>query len=293
MNKIVVLILFYFGWVNHQAVAQKVMGDSCPIKKAELFAEGIISLSTMNHSSVSFNSNLTEAYWSNFIDEETRNEIKCSYIKDGKWINPETVSFSGQYSDDVPFLSTNDSTLYFLSRRPLPGEKYTGNENIWFTRRLPGIAKWVDPEPMPKSVNQHHIHWQFSVAANGNIYFSGDDGMFMIPYNDGIYAEPCLLSATYGVSYDGVCPFISPNEDFMIFSKVIKEGFGKNDLVIGFKNEKGSWSKPVLLPSNINGKSNDLCPIFHSESNMLIYVKQQAVYNVFWINFDPENLRKL
>ena len=52
---------------------------------------------------------------------------------DGRWTPPAWAPFSGPNGvDDVPFFSADGKRIYFISRRPLPGETEAGSEKIWY-----------------------------------------------------------------------------------------------------------------------------------------------------------------
>src|SRR4030042_4484543 len=90
----------------------------------------------------------------------------------GRWTPPAWASFSGpDVDDDVPFFSPDGRRIYFISRRPLPGTTEGGGEKIWFADRTPG--GWSEPQPLHPPVNEHHLHWEFSLDKGKNLYFAG------------------------------------------------------------------------------------------------------------------------
>ena len=91
---------------------------------------------------------------------------------DGRWTPPAWASFSGpDLDDDVPFFSPDGKRIYFISRRPLPGETRTGSEKIWFADRT--SAGWSEPRPLDPNVNSVDKHWEFSLDRKGKLYFAG------------------------------------------------------------------------------------------------------------------------
>jgi len=255
-----------------------------PSESAIIFAKDIVTYEFMNHSSVSISNKMDEMYWSKFYDNEGRQEIIFSIKRKGVWTKPTTVDFSGKYSDDVPYLSPNGKKLFFISRRPINSGAKSGKENLWYVEKL-NSENWSEPKPVSSKINSGHLHWQFSIAKNQTIYFGSDDGIKRSEYIDGEYQSPLLITEVLHPNYKGWNPHIAPDESYIIFSsKELAGSYGKNDLYIGFKNANNQWSEPINLGNKINGPKNELCPIISPNGELLFFVKQDNVYNVYWVN---------
>lgn len=261
-------------------------GQNLPGDSPTVFADGIVTYPFMNHSSVTLSNEMNEMYWSKWYDEESRQEIVYSELNGNKWSEPEVVSFSGQYSDDVPFLSPDNRRLYFVSRRPAGQDDNSNRERIWFSSK-DNEDTWSEPEMISPVVNSEHIHWQFSVAEDYSIFYNSAEGIKLSEYVNGEYQNPKLVKEVLNENYLGGNPFISPKKDYIIFSsEQLPDTKGKSDLYIGFRNENGFWSDPINLGDNINGPKNDLCPIVSPDGKILFYVKQEDVYDIYWVSAD-------
>ncbi len=257
-----------------------------PGDSAILFAKDIVSYPFMNHSSVSTSADMDELYWSRWYDDEGREEIVFSKNIDNKWTQPQKVSFSGIYSDDVPFVSPDGKKLFFLSRRPIQPNSKSTKENIWVVERLDEQG-WSEPKPLTQVINSKQLHWQFSIAGNGNLYYSADEGMKLARYINEEYIDPVLVCEELNTKYTGGHPFISRDETYIIFaSGKLKETFGSNDLYIGYKDSKGNWSDPINLGALINGKKGEMCPMVSSNEKYLFFVRYDDVFNVYWVKAD-------
>ena len=287
---ILILILFLFkgiivGQIKNDT-SSSFFDQQIPENHAELFAEGIVSYPFMNHSSVTISKDMNEMYWSKWYDDEGREEVVFSKHENGKWSMPERASFSGIYSDDSPFFAPDGKRLYFLSRRPVKHGSTSKKENIWYVERDDSQG-WSEPEPLSHVINSGQLHWQFSIAQNKNVYYSTDEGIKVSKYIKGEYQEPVLISEVMNSKYMGEHPYISPNEDYILFaSGKIFNSFGKNDLYIGYKNADGEWCDPINLGKLINGKKGDMCPVISPDENLLFFVKHDDVFNVYWIKAD-------
>ena len=88
------------------------------------------------------------------------------------WSAPEFAGFSGEYSDLEPFITHDGAWLYFVSKRPLPGETEPGEWDIW---RIPRTDDgWGDPEILPAPVNDEHKEFYPSLTTDGDLYFTSD-----------------------------------------------------------------------------------------------------------------------
>lgn len=257
------------------------LGMKKPGKIAELFAGGIVTYPYMNHSSVTISRDMDEIYWSKWYDDEGREEIVFSRFQNGSWSEPCKAPFSGVYSDDVPFFAPDGQRLYFLSRRPLTGKDYSGYETIWYVERFEG-SKWSEPVPLPDIINSKQIHWQFSVAAGGSIYYSSDKGIMVAEYSDGEYQDPVPLTSICGPGYNGGLPYIAPDESYIIFAADLDDSIGRNDLYIGYRLKDGTWSKPVNLGPGMNTPKDELCPQVSPDKRWIFFIRHDEKYNVYW-----------
>jgi len=290
-NSILIIICLVFSFKTY---CQPVTGNNnktffnqnIPSDSAVLFAKDIVSYPFMNHSSVSTSKNMDEIYWSKWYDDEGREEIVFSKKINEQWTEPKKASFSGVYSDDVPFISPDGTKLFFLSRRPINPDSRSTKENIWSVERLDDQS-WSEPIPLSMVINSKQLHWQFSVAGNGNIYFSTDEGIKLSKYINGEYKNPVLISEELNPKYTGGHPFISPDETYIIFaSGNLEDSFGSNDLYIGYKDSKGNWSDPINLGNLINREKGEMCPMVSADKKYLFFVRYDDVFNVYWVKAD-------
>ena len=84
------------------------------------------------------------------------------------------------------------------------------------------------------------LHWQFSIAANGNLYFTSrtgaadTDGLYIARFADGEYREPEFQNLR------AESPFIAPDESYLIWDSEREGGFGGSDLYVSFKQKDGT-----------------------------------------------------
>ena len=152
------------------------LGQKPPGEKPELFGLGIVSSIWGLHSTAVFAPDGNEVYWAPMVtvpgEIYSQGGLLMMKRAGGRWTPPDWAPFSGPgLGDDVPFFSADGKRIYFISCRPLPGETAAGSEKIWFADRT--ATGWAPPRPLDRVVNEHNMHWEFSMDKAGNLYFAG------------------------------------------------------------------------------------------------------------------------
>ncbi len=240
------------------------LGQTPPGDEPERFAPGIVSA---GHSSISTSPDGQEMYWA------SGTSIYFTKVQNGHWTKPEVVSFSGtshiEMYDDVPFVSPDNRKLFFTSRRPI-GSGTENKENIWFVERT--STGWSDPQPVSPKVNALQLHWQISVSNSGTLYFGGQrqDGfgesdIFYSRIVNGEYTTPVNMGPIINSENGETCPFISPDESYLLFVKVVNRR--SDGFYISFKGKEGQWLEPKKLEQLPKG----MCPIISPDGKYLFY----------------------
>lgn len=225
----------------------------------------------------------TEVYFSvQSAGSEISAIVWCKKNKKGKWSEPEVLSFSGKYNDLEPFLSWDNTRLYFASNRPL-----TKNDNapkdfdIWYCERNPA-GFWGEPKNIGAPINTYENEFYPSVAKNGNLYFTNDgkrskgkDDIFVCKFADGKYCSPVSVSDSINSEGYEFNAFVSPDESYLIFTGYNKpDGLGSGDLYISHHNVDGTWTKAKNM-GNVNSKQMDYCPFVDVEKNVLYFTSKR------------------
>ncbi len=206
---------------------------------------------------------------------------QIAYMKkiEDKWSDPRLMTFSSSFSDLEPFLSPDQTKLYFASNRPLTLSSIQPKDfDIWYVSRESKNEDWSAPINMGSPINTENDEFYPSVSANNNLYFTADlptgmgkDDIYVSQFQKGSYLPPQILDKNINSSGYEFNAFISRNEDFLIYTKYNEPGgLGSGDLYISKKNEDGSWSKARNLGGIINTKFMEYCP-FYDEKNQILY----------------------
>ncbi|MEL6988555.1 MAG: sialidase family protein [Bacteroidota bacterium] len=202
--------------------------------------------------------------------------------KGDHWSNPKILNISGRYQDIEPFLSMDKNRIYFASNRPIYNDTSRSDYNIWFSNREG--ENWSQPEPLDSSINSKGNEFYPSLSSNGNLYFTatrndgiGSEDIFMSNLVNGIYQTPRVLPRAINSSTYEFNAFISPDEQFIIFSSYgRKDGFGGGDLYISKKDAMGKWQEAKNLGPKINSNKLDYCPFVDSQKQFLYFTSERV-----------------
>ena len=253
------------------------LGQEPPGDTPREFAPGIIQAW---HSGVTFSPDAKEIYWADASGVGDPRRILFVSMEDGRWTNPSPVSFSDQrFKDDCPVVSPDGTKMFFNSNRPLDEGGRPGGERIWFSTR--SGTGWSRPEPLDPAVNSRALHWQVSVAANGNLYLGserepcfGKDDIFRAIPEQGVYSSVENIGSPPNTPYMECTPFVAPDESFIIVSFEDPEhGERGADLCVSYRGEDGSWSEFINLGANINCEDYEVCPSLSPDGEFLFFLR--------------------
>ncbi|MEN6310164.1 MAG: ankyrin repeat domain-containing protein [Acidobacteriota bacterium] len=231
------------------------LGQILPDVEPKRFAPGIV---TGGHTTVAVSPDGREIYWAEAF------RIVVSRLENGHWTRPAVVSFSGASDtpmyDDAPFVAPDNKRLFFTSLRPV-GSGSGSKENIWFVDRTSG--GWSTPRPVSPEINAMQLHWQVSVSNSGTLFFAGKregeaDGIYYSRLVNGEYARPENAGPAINSPEVATCPFIAPDESYIIFARVRNGEL--EGLFISFKAKDGQWLPPGAFSKNVDSPTAIVSP---------------------------------
>jgi hypothetical protein len=265
------------------------LGLKPPGMKPEIFGLGIVSSTWGLHSSVVFSPDGRDLFWTPAMDRPgqiySTNVLLAMRNNGGRWTPPRAAPFSiiAQDGDDgEPFFAPDGKRLYFISRRPFPGQEGQREENIWVVDRM--AEGWSEPRPVDPAVNDMEIHWQFSVDKDGNLYFgsseAGGNGMsdvYRARYVEGRYRKPENLGPVINTAETEHNPFIAPDGSYLLFNR-------GSTLFITYSEKDGSWTEPKAMGPGIND-GGALCPIVTSDGKYLFFLSgREGKNHAYWVD---------
>jgi hypothetical protein len=143
--------------------------------------------------------------------------------------------------------------LYYIDRE---GDGWTSPTYVDFTR--PGNM------------------WQFTITANGGLYFGWDKIMVSV-WDGGSHADAVPLKLEDGSDMPGGSPYLPPDEAYIIYSI-------DGDLHISYNLNNSRWTMPVDLGPDINSDQLELCPQITPNGKYLLFNSRRGGpdWAVYW-----------
>jgi len=263
-------------------------GQMPPGNSAKLFAPDIIN--HLAHSSPTFTPDGKEIYWSTVSGKNETRKIYYVKYENNLWSEPMITNFSGNYHDDQPFISYSGERLYFASKRPKVKNGAEEND-IWISDKTE--KGWGEPKPINNLIGL----WTPTVSRDGTIYFldflDGTRVICCAELKDGKYVEVEILNENINkVGSLNWCPFIAPDESYLIFSSDREGQYGSGDLYISFKDEKGDWQKAINMGNSINTDKQERFPGVSPDGKYLFFTRWHSspyYHDLFWIDAEIIN----
>lgn len=258
----------FFGFENHSG-------------KPEIFLPNIVSTMSMETNGTFSPDGTLFLYSTQFLSAGST--IIYMQLTDGKWSEPEIASFSGKYPDIDPIFSTDGKRIYFTSRRPMnEGRDKSDDTNLWFVEHNNGV--FGEPEELSDVINNGANQYYNSISGRGTILFHAKNeannsmDIFKATERNGRYTVESL-GVEINTADNETDPYISPEEDYLIFSSNRAGGYGGVDLYISFATEQG-WGQPINLGEEINSNSNDYAPCITSNGLIMTFTSNRMLD--FW-----------
>ncbi|UCC44419.1 MAG: PD40 domain-containing protein [Candidatus Zixiibacteriota bacterium] len=238
-------------------------GDSPSVFAPEFFTEEL-------HSCPVFSPDVRSVYWDLMTDDGC---ILFSTLEGGRWTEPKPVPFASRFGVYDPCFSRDGSRLFFTSSEAIRGGVEDNKENIWYVDRTE--RGWSERKPLPPVVNSHGLHWQISVARNGNLYFGDNEDILCAKSVDGEYMSVEKAgNSINSVHFEGT-PFVAPDESYIIFSR-FGGGLRFADLFISFRDSNEAWTPALNMGNVINSSVHELCPQVTPDGKYLFFLQNDS-----------------
>ncbi len=256
----------------------KYFGQKPPDKEPEVFAPDILSKIKPEWAFCSeFSPDGNEFYFTEYDTISNKEKIMYMLCINGVWTKPEVASFSGEYNDNDQRFSSDGNTIFWRSRRPLPGnsepEKYS---IIWFATRTKN--GWSKSQPVKYGETYLEAGYP-SISRSGILYFSayrdgnlGKSDIHYSKFDNGYCDTPVNLGSSINTKYAEGDLYVSPDEDFLIVSCWNRpDNLGESDLYISFRKPNGTWTELKNMGEPINTNHNENCPSFSPDGKYFFY----------------------
>ncbi|MEE9364765.1 MAG: hypothetical protein V3U92_19365 [Cellulophaga sp.] len=287
--KIFLVHLIFFSslsCVSQQTNSLLYIDSNKPLLTARIFAPNFISKENESEFGSIFSKDGTEFYYA--VDINGKAEIRYSKLENLHWSKPKTILSSKKYSYNDPFLSPDEKELFYISNMPRNEMDTIPDIDIWYSKKVNN--RWSSPINAGEAINSDKNEYYISFASNGKMYFASnknaeknrthDFDIYSATKTNGKFDKPKKLNDSINTRRYEADVFVSPDESYIIFSSARKDGLGKGDLYISFK-ENGEWTKAKNMGDVVNTKEHELCPFVTKDGKYLLYTSRQDIY---WIS---------
>jgi len=272
---------------NLQNLDGTYLGQNSPGKIPEVFAPNILNYENGYHGTIVFSPDRTEAYWTPMAGGW--GEVRFSKFINNSWSVPKKVQFGLNSAVSEPTFSPDGKKIYFLSTEPIKQETKK-RRRIWFCKK--STEGWSKAALVSENVNKHPTHWSFSIAGNGNLYFTSEineelskQDIYMSGYNGKSYSDPIPISSKINTSQSDHTPYIAPDESYLIFTR---GNSNKSDLYVSFKTKDNDWSEAKNLGSIINIGKHNVAPKVSPDGKYLFYLSYKTgdKFRIYWVDIN-------
>lgn len=264
-------------------------GQTPPGNKPQIFAPDIISLENRFETYPTFSPDGKLMFFSVVNADWSEGKILYSTFKGGILSEPKIASFSdNHYINWESFISPDGNRMFFASNRPP-----SANMDIWMTEKTSDTT-WSDPVRLNNPINSPAEDGSACVTSNGTLYFKSSRGggtggswLYKSKIVDGTYLQVENLVNTIGTSLQETEPYMSPDENYLIFiSQTRAGGEGGWDLWICFRDKSGSWTKPINMGKDINTKDDEYGPRVTPDGKYLFFTRENRgkTMDIYWVN---------
>ena len=239
------------------------------------FAPGVVSTDAFEINTV-LNQKGDEVIFSRCKDDFSYCEMMSSKFVEGSWQKAQLLPFSGKYFEGDPYYSSDYSTLYFISRRPVDGSDVaTESFNLWYAKRTD--KGWQDPVYIASQSSDAHDLYP-SLTADGSLFYlsfrnEGRD-MYLAGLKDQGFDMPIKLPAhIYGEKGLVGDSMVTRDGKHIIFSISGREdSMGRGDLYIShLKNDE--WTVAKSLGDKVNSADHEFTPILSPDNKYLFFTR--------------------
>ena len=297
MNKIIFLVLICFLSCNQSEQnfldsKDAYFGLTPSGLTPQVFAPGIVSDTTWaEHCQVAVSPDGKEIYWSAWTTEyktedgsKNTEQIFYSNFKNGKWSKPALAEFikgNPHGLNGGPVFSPDGKRLYFYQ---VKSPWATSNMNTYYVEK--NGSKWsTEPIDVGEPYNTSGQDYSPIFTQNGVAYKNlfGKIAKFTYTDNKFSFIDSIVIYKNYRQLWNF---YMSPNEDYVIFSDMRKDGYGDVDLYISFKTSDNTWGEPINMGDKINTSTRERFPMVSPDGKYLFFMRHTKTQDFFWVSTD-------
>jgi hypothetical protein len=280
---IVLVIVFVLSNCSRQSdfpiLRGPYLGQKPPGITPEVFAPEVVSTGLDELNSV-FSPDGREFYFCvrNFMGAVSIFQMK---MENEIWSKPQLLPFASRFGEIDVSISPDGQKILFSSRRPVPGSTEPKEDNDFWKVERTGNT-WEAAIYLGDGINSNAHDYYPMMTKHETIYFSsqregpGTNNIYRSEFVNGRYSEAVKLGDAINTEYREYDPYISPDEDMLIFTSTRPEGFGSGDLYISFKDENGNWTKARNMGKKINTPGPEYCSQVSQDGKYFFFTSARA-----------------
>jgi hypothetical protein len=261
------------------------LGQTVPGDTPMVFASGIISKNSLEHSAAIFSPDGNEIYWASRENQESILNIWLMSRINNRWLKPEIFKPLG---DSVnlfdPFLSADGKKVYF-------GADNNENADVWVVNKQGN--DYTNPQSIDSTINTINGECQATLTIDNTVYFleyKWKDNRFTCDivrskFENGIYLQPEILPVCINSPSQDWTPYIAQDDSYLIFTSNRKNN--QMDLYISFHDiPSDTWSEPINMGEPINTGTQESFPTVSPDGNYLFFTRynQDTKMDIFWVS---------
>ncbi len=185
------------------------------------------------------------------------------------------------FEEIQPILTRDGQTMYFVrSLNPKNEGGRDSGQDIWVTKKT-GDTTWARPENLGYPINNRENNGIIGISNDGksmlisNIYFKKkmDPGVSLSTRGeDGKWSVPTpLVIKDFTIQKGYLGGYWVRDEKTLLLTMKSEAAIGREDLYVTFKEEDGSWSKPLNLGNTINTVGFEISPFYMAEDSTIYF----------------------
>lgn len=186
-----------------------------------------------------------------------------------------------EFEEIQPILTRDGQFMYFVrSLNPNNEGGRDSGQDIWVAKRT-GDTTWSRAENVGFPINNRENNGIIGISADGktmlisNIYFRKkmDPGISISTKgDDGKWSQPVpLIIKDFTIQKGYLGGYWVRNEKILLLTMKSEGSIGREDIYVTFKEEDGSWSKPLNLGKTINTVGFEISPFYTEEDSTLYF----------------------
>lgn len=218
-------------------------------------------------------------------DGDDTNLFEMVRQEDGSWSAPAMIDLPHVKRITSPAFDPRDGALLYSSDQPLESRPGRIELNIWRAERRDGA--WVDPQPLPETINTGAIEKSPAMTRDGTLYFvtnhsrAGGGGLDIMSARQdaetGAWTVNAMPAGFNDFRADDHLVVTADGARLFFYSHRAPK-LGVVDIWTSEKGADGTWSTPVNPGEPLNSPGIDYGAGLSGDNETLFFSREGALY---------------